>query len=94
MTAEKAAQERVAEAEWIAEERVRTPQQDRDDGVTRAQRPSEGAEDSARTAEQEALLERSKDKAAGLRLTRKGSLLGELVDGVYEAMDWLLDCDT
>jgi hypothetical protein len=44
-------------------------------------------------AEQEA-LERSKDKAAGLRLAREGSILGELLDDVNEAMDWLLDRDT
>jgi hypothetical protein len=53
------------------------------------------AEAHALAAEQEAARARQElgevRKAGGLWLAREGSMLGELVKGVYEAVDWLID---
>ena len=93
VAAAEAAQARIAEAERAAAERVLAAQQERDDAVSRARRAAEEAEDRVSAATQDALLERSRDEARELRLSGDGSILGELVDSVYETVDWLLDPD-
>jgi hypothetical protein len=86
-------QARIAEAERAAAERELAAQQERDDAVSGARRPSEEAADRVSTATQDAPLEHSRDEAREPRLSGEGSILDELVDSVYEAVDWLLHPD-
>lgn len=66
--------------------------------VLEAEARAVAAESRAKAAEQEAAQARQeldKDrKVGGLSLTSEGSLLSELVKGVNEAVDWLIDRDS
>ncbi len=101
VVAESAAQARVAVAERAAEERVLMLRRERDEAESRAR----GAESRARAAEQEATRARqaadsarqeldAARRARGPRLTSERSMLGELVEGVSEAMDRLINPDS
>lgn len=98
VVAESAAQARVAVAERAAEERVLMLRREKDEAESRAR----AAESRAWAAEQEATRARqaadsarqeldAARRARGPRLTSEGSMLGELVEGVSEAMDWLIN---
>jgi hypothetical protein len=100
-----AAQARAAAAERTAEERVLTLRRERDEAESRAR----GAESRAQAAEQEATRARQAADSARQELdaarrargprrtserrTSEGSMLGELVEGVSEAMDRLINPD-
>ena len=101
VVAERAAQARVAVAERAAGERVLMLRRERHEAESRAR----AAEQTAAAAEQEATRARQAAESArqeleaarrarGPRLTSEGSMLGELVKDVSEAMDWLIDPDS
>ena len=102
-----AAQARAAAAERAAEERVLMLRRERDEAESRARAAesrARAAEQTAAAAEQEATRARQAAESArkeldaarrarGPRLTSEGSMLGELVEGVSEAMDRLINPD-
>jgi len=108
VVAERAAQARVAVAERAAEERVLMLRRERDQAESRARAAesrARAAEQTAAAAEQEATRARQAAESArqeleaarrarGPRLTSEGSMLGDLVKDVSEAMDWLIDPDS